>query len=226
MISLVERVHNIVDICWNSFSAKIGCGLIPINKEASMQLHFAYVIKNALDLAVYNSDEEVHIELETNIVCNGARKLCDIVIIIKKGQSVQYLPIELKCYKEYAASGNKRGAIDIFCKDIYKDLEVLELYAEQENYSKGILLAMTDMERIVHPVKRKGKYVDYDIAHGTLLSGNVRKITPIGGKDVDLRINGYYKFNWQQCGNFYFVKLKDEMSLEASSILNSAQLAN
>lgn len=38
MEALVNRVRYLIDYCWDSFSAKVGCGLIKINKEASMQL--------------------------------------------------------------------------------------------------------------------------------------------------------------------------------------------
>ena len=65
MKQLINRIENIVTLCWESFSAKVGNGIIAINKEASMQLQFAYLLKNALDLTVYDSDEAVELELET-----------------------------------------------------------------------------------------------------------------------------------------------------------------
>lgn len=38
MEELIIRVRRLIDTCWESFSSKVGGGLIVINKEASMQL--------------------------------------------------------------------------------------------------------------------------------------------------------------------------------------------
>lgn len=207
MEQLVNRVKNIVDLCWNSFSAKVGCGLIAINKEASMQLQFAYILKNSLDLAVYNDDESVELELETAIPVNGRLRECDIVIQMTKGETELYLPIEMKCYKEYASSGGKRGASDIFMKDVYQDLELLESYSKNTQYSNGIGLVMTDFLGLVFPRTKRGKKWDYDISEGTFLEGETIKNTPIGGYDVNITLTKSYAFNWIQINNYYFLKL-------------------
>lgn len=209
MDNLVKRVNNIIEICWESFSAKIGCGLIEINKEASMQLHFAYILKNTLDIAIHNEDEKATLELETTIYIDGKTRECDIVIKIEKGNEIMFLPIEMKCYREYASSGGKRGALDIFVKDVYSDIELLEAYAKKENHLNGILLVMTDLRRVVYPVTKTGKYWNYDISDGTLIQGLVEKNTPIGGFDVNIRIEGNYNFHWIEYNNFYFLKLEN-----------------
>lgn len=209
MDNLVKRVKNIIEICWESFSAKIGCGLIEINKEASMQLHFAYILKNTLDIAIHNEDEKATLELETTIYIDGKTRECDIVIKIEKGNVIMFLPIEMKCYREYASSGGKRGALDIFVKDVYSDIELLEAYAKKENHLNGILLVMTDLRRVVYPVTKTGKYWNYDISDGTLIQGLVEKNTPIGGFDVNIRIDGNYNFHWREYNNFYFLKLEN-----------------
>ena len=208
MEQLVNRVKNIVDVCWDSFSAKVGCGLIAINKEASMQLQFAYILKNSLDLAVYNDDESVELELETAIPVNGRLRECDIVIQMTKGETELYLPIEMKCYKEYASSGGKRGASDIFMKDVYQDLELLESYSKNTQYSNGIGLVMTDFLGLVFPRTKRGKKWDYDISEGTFLEGETTKNTPIGGYDVNITLTKSYAFNWIQINNYYFLKLE------------------
>jgi hypothetical protein len=208
MEQLVNRVKTIVDICWNSFSAKVGCGLITINKEASMQLQFAYLLKNALDLSVYNEDESIELELETAIPVDGRLRECDIVIQIYKGNTELYLPIEVKCYKEFASSGGKRGASDIFMKDVYQDLELLENYSKNAKYSNGIGLVMTDLNRLPFPKSKNGKKWNYDISDGTCLSGITIKNTPIGGYDVNITLTKSYAFNWVQINDYYFLKLE------------------
>lgn len=209
MESLIGRVRRMVDTCWESFSAKVGCGLISINKEASMQLQFAYILKNALDLVVYNEDESVELELETAVPVKGRLRECDIVIQVVKGQTELYLPIEMKCYKEYASSGGKRGASDVFMKDVHLDLELIENYAENGNYIEGIVLVMTDLERLVHPKSRNGKKWDYDISDGVTIAGPTEFTTPIGGNEVNITIGGEYIFNWTLVGEYYFLKLEN-----------------
>lgn len=208
MEELINRVNNIIDVCWESFSAKVGGGLLNINKEASMQLHFAYVLKNSIDLAIHHSDEKITIELETTIFVEGKTKECDIVIKIEKGNEFRNLPIELKCYRELASSGNKRGALDIFVKDVYADIELLESYSRKDGFLKGILFVMTDLRRVVYPEVKTGKYWDYDISDGTLIQGVIVKKTPIGGFDVNIRIEGNYNFHWREYNNYYFLKLE------------------
>lgn len=208
MEHLVNRVKKIIDLCWDSFSAKVGCGLININKEASMQLQFAYTLKNSLDLAVYNIDESVELELETAIPVDGRLRECDIVIQMTKGETNLYLPIEMKCYKEYASSGGKRGASDIFLKDVYQDLELLESYSRNTNYCSGIGFVMTDFRGLVYPASRNGKKWDYDISEGTFLQGETIRNTPIGGKKVNINLAKGYAFNWTKINNFYFLKLE------------------
>jgi hypothetical protein len=209
MEELIQRVRGIIDICWGSFSAKVGGSLIDINKEASMQLNFAYLLKNTVDLALHHDDEIVEIELETGIPINKRMRECDIVIKILKGEDVCFLPIEMKCYKYLASSGGKRGAVDIFYKDVYADLELLEAYAKVRNFLPGIQLTMTDFRNLPYPPKRSGKYLDYDITHGALVSDGVHLTTPIGGKQIEIRLCGTYHFDWGQVGNFYFLKLEN-----------------
>lgn len=208
MDQLIFRVKAIIDLCWESFSAKIGCGLIEINKEASMQLQFAYLLKNSLDLTVYNEGEEVKLELETGVPVNGRLRECDIVIRLIQDEEEVFLPIEMKCYKEYASSGGKRGASDIFFKDVYVDLELLENYAQIDNYLHGICLVMTDYATIPFPSSKTGKKWSYDISNGHSILKGANLDVPIGGKEVTIQLNGSYIFNWSTVGKFHFLKLE------------------
>jgi hypothetical protein len=209
MEELIQRVRGIINMCWNSFSAKVGGGLIEINKEASMQLHFAYILKNSIDLAVHHLDEFVTVELETGIPINGRLRECDIVIRMKKNSEVSFLPIEMKCYKEYASSGGKREAVDLFFCGVYEDLELLENYSQNTNYIEGIQLTMTDLRRIVHPNVRRGKYWAYDISDDAFIVNGINLNIPIGGIDVNITLNGSYQFNWVQVNNYYFLRLEN-----------------
>jgi hypothetical protein len=207
MEEIIERVKGLIDLCWDSFSAKVGNGLVEVNKEASMQLQFAYLLNSVIALSEYSPDEVVTIELETGVSVGGRIRECDIVIRIRKGDEFRFLPIELKCYKYLASSGNKRGAVDIFYKDVYADLELLEAYANVPSFLPGIQLTMTDFRNIPYPPKMTGKYIDYNITQGATIRGGIHLTTPIGGKDVDIRLSGSYDFRWEQVGQYYFLKL-------------------
>lgn len=65
--SFETRLRHAISIAWKVFARKVGGGLIPINKEASMQLQYAYLLKQLLPLILHNSDESADIELETRV---------------------------------------------------------------------------------------------------------------------------------------------------------------
>ncbi|CAA0260800.1 hypothetical protein [Tenacibaculum maritimum] len=208
MEQLINRVKDVIDVCWDSFSAKVGSGLISINKEASMQLQFAYLLKSTIDLTIYNIDESVSIELETSIPVKGKIRVCDIVLKITKGDITFNLPIELKCYRNISSSSGKlRGAQDLFKYGVYEDLELIENYCN-ETTLQGIQLTMTDAINFPYPKYKKGKSWDYDISNGTNIINGIEINTPIGGKPKNIKLLKSYIFNWKEVGEFYFIKLE------------------
>ncbi|MEY8860148.1 hypothetical protein [Tenacibaculum singaporense] len=209
MEQLIARVKEIVNLCWGSFSAKVGGDLLSINKEASMQLHFAYILKNSMDLVIHHSNESVSIELEKGILVNQRMRECDIIIRIKKDEEEVILPIEMKCYKTISSSGKLRGAQDLFRYGIYEDLELLESYANKnENRLLGIQLTMTDNRNFVYPKSKKGKSWNYDVSHDTVIKNGIEINIPIGGKEASVKLIHDYHFNWVTKGEFYFLKLE------------------
>ncbi len=208
MEDLIIRVKRIIDICWDSFSAKVGCGLITINKEASMQLQFAYLLKNTIDLAVYNEDESISIELEMGIPVENRMRICDIIVHIEKTTKKIQLPLELKCYRNISSSSGKlRGAQDLFKFGVYEDLQLLESYVG-ESRIQGIQLTMTDSRNFAFPKIKNGKSWDYDIADGVIINQGRTIETPIGGMPKRIYLRNNYVFNWKQVGPFYFLKLQ------------------
>lgn len=208
MEELIHRVKRIIDLCWDSFSAKVGCGLIVINKEASMQLQFAYLLKNSLDLVVYHDDESVELELEMGIPVGQKMRICDIIIHIKKENNQIELPIELKCYRNISSSSGKlRGAQDLFKFGVYEDLELLESYVSNGR-TLGLQLTMTDARNFAYPRNKNGKSWDYDISHGFEIDNGKLIETPIGGKPKSIQLHKSYKFQWKEVGSFYFLKIQ------------------
>ena len=175
-----------------------------------MQLQYAYVLQQLLPLTLHEPDEQVHIELETTINhLDGRRNNVDILIVGTKGEHQVKIAVELKYYRRIASSGRLRGAQDIFKKAVYEDLEVLEHYVSGGHAHHGVLLVMTDMKGFVEPLARRGKAWEYDISQGhRTIAGNDFKI-PVGGREVNIRLDKSYFFNWRcHGGSHWFAELE------------------
>jgi len=152
--SFEERMRKSISFAWSIFSEKVGSGLIYINKEASMQLQFSYILQQVVPLICFQSNENVKIELETGVKVQGKSREIDLVLVGTSGSGTYKIAVEMKCYREYASSGGKRGATDIFMKDVYEDLHLLESYCSLAGFNQGVALVMNDLERLVNPKKK------------------------------------------------------------------------
>jgi hypothetical protein len=201
------RLRRAISIAWSVFARKVGGQLIPINKEASMQLQYAYVLKQLLPLTLHNLGESVELELESGVKTSGGSNNIDILLCGDSSLGRTRIAIEMKCYRTLAASGGNRGAHDIFMKDVYEDLHILEEYVTAGHASAGVALVMNDLERFVNPKVKNGKCWHYDISQGhTFPGGNIN--IPIGGKEVNVSLQNAYTFNWAKFGNFWFAELE------------------
>jgi hypothetical protein len=165
--------------------------------------------QNLIPIFIYEEDEKVEIELEKTVKYNNKSCEVDIFVVIHKGNNKPHnFAIEMKCYKEQASSSDgKRGATDIFMKDVYVDIEKLENYKSKGICQDTILLVMTDLERFVRPKNKDAKCWDYDISDDTYIEGPKELRTPIGGKDVLIKITNQYIFNWTEVNKYYFLIL-------------------
>jgi len=205
-ININKRFEQVIKMAWEIFQCKVGNGLINIYKEASMQLQFAYIIQNLIPVFIYENDENVEIQLEKTVYYNDLSSKVDMFVIITKGKDEYKIGIEMKCYREYAASGGKRGATDIFMKDVYVDIEKLENYKSNNICQSTLLLIMNDLENLINPKKMDTKCWDYNISNNFILYPK-HLITPIGGKNISIKINNHYNFKWTKFGKFYFLAL-------------------
>lgn len=201
-----KRALSSIKLAWDTFSHKVGNGLLPINKEASMQLQFAYVLQQMLPLIIFQDDESINFELETSVFDGTRKREVDIMINILKGDDLYRIAIELKCYKTFASSGGKRGANDIFMKDVYQDLDLIEKYVSNKEADLGITFVMTDYKSFIYPSSKRGKCWDYDISQNAT-AGNTVITTPIGGYPVTIELKKQYTFNWSEVGDYFFVML-------------------
>lgn len=206
---LPDRMRAAVSLAWKMFSRKVGGGLITINKEASMQLQYAYILQQLAPLISFHSEEILEVELETGVRVDGKSREIDLLFTAMGNHIEHKIAVEMKCYRTFAASGGKRGATDIFMKDVYFDLHLLERYLATGIAKQGVALVMNDMGRLVNPGVREGKCWDYDISHGARFGGQVFN-TPIGGKTVNFRLEKQYELNWHQHGDFWFLESEGE----------------
>lgn len=207
--NFTDRMRAAISLGWVMFSRKVGNGLIPINKEASMQLQYAYVLQQLLPLITFHGDEKFDIELETGVRANGRSREIDLLFSGEFGNQKHIIAIEMKCYRTLASSGGKRGASDIFMKDVYEDLYLLEQYVSEGVAHEGVALVMNDMGRLVNPARKDAKCWDYDISHGASF-GPIQLATPIGGKDVNIILSKKYSFDWINYGSFWFLEAQGE----------------
>lgn len=204
-----KRLMNMIILSWEIFNRKVGSGLIAVNKEASMQLKYAYVLQEMIPLTIFDERESIEIELETTCVINGRSREIDILV---KGtgtaEQTYSVAIELKCYKSLAASGDPRGATDIFMRDVYYDLYLLEQYKQNNHVDEYIGLVMTNHQSFIYPRHKNGKCWAYDISHSSVVNAKTRFTTPIGGNPQDFTLNKNYKFMWKQFGEYWFTQLQ------------------
>lgn len=159
-----------------------------------MQLQYAFVLKQILPLILHTRDESADVELETGVKLATGPNNIDILVIGRSGSLEFRIALELKCYRNITASGGKRGAQDIFHKDVYQYLEILEAYVASGIANRGIALVMTDHATITLPVEKNGTFWAYDISHGTCFAGGSIDIA-IGGEPVSLTLSRSYSFD-------------------------------
>lgn len=202
-----KRLRHAISAAWGIFSQKVGGKTIPVNKEASMQLQYAYILRQLIPLTSHSSHEVAEIELETGVQTDFGTNEIDILLKSESIQGPSSIAIELKCYRSISSSGGPRGAHDIFMKDVYEDLSILEKYTSQGIANYGVALVMNDLERFVNPKTKRGKCWAYDISNGHSISRS-RLSVPIGGKNISIELEKSYQFNWIKCGDFWFMELE------------------
>ena len=206
--SFEERLRNGISFAWQIFREKTGAKLLSINKEASMQLHYSYILQQVIPLICFHEDESVKIELETSVKINDVPREIDLVLKGNDSRGCCHkIAVEMKCYRKIASSGRPRGATDIFMKDVYSDLQLLEEYCAHSEFDRGVSLVMNDLEMFVYPKKKTAKCWDYDISHGTEV-GDKHLTTPIGGKEINIRLKKSYEFDWVRNGQFWFMEIE------------------
>ncbi len=166
-----------------------------------MQLQYAYILNSLIPLMRFRENDNFRILLEHSVRLDHSSREIDLLLEGTDGDKIYTIAVEMKCYREYAFSGGKRGATDIFMKDVYADLELLEKYVDRPICDEGVELVMNNLERLIFPKRKDAKCWAYDISDGTSVR-DITITTPIGGKEILIELKKEYKFTWINNGEF------------------------
>ena len=202
--TLHERMSSALTLSWAVFCAKVGNGYIIINKEASMQLQYAYILQQLLPLITVHPEETFTVELETGVKLNDKNREIDLVFVGELGPDTHRIAVEMKCYKKRASSGGMRGAQDIFKKDVYEDLRLLQEYMKADCADQCFAMVMTDYEGLVNPKSKESKSWTYDTSDKTTVKPGVYAEN-IGGKEVSIMLENTYRLEWTHQGELWFL---------------------
>ena len=190
--SLENRMRWLLSTGWEICLRRIVSERISINKEASLQLHYAYVLAQMGEIACIEQGESFKIELETA----HAGKNIDIWCALGNCEAA----IEMKCFRK---ASNR--AIDTDMYDVLKDISRLESYSHVK-FRRFICL--TD-NRYYANAAHKGHAGSVSIADGKKYQKNV-SITPSwmgkwkdSTRDTEIVLMNDLEFAWRRIDRWF-----------------------
>lgn len=198
-INHADRLNYVIDLAWSIFIKRLAFGRIQVNKESSVQLHYASLINSLGEIMCIDKNDIFSVELEHSF----QGKNIDIVCYYNNIKAA----IELKCFKK---SSNRATDTDMY--DVLKDIERLLNF---EDFAVKRFLCLTD-----NPYYKYGRHSGHadsvSISHGTLYL-NEEPIIPgwVGkwkntSRDRTLHFKKDVGFEWFHEGTWFYLN----MSLE------------
>ena len=192
--SIDNRMRWILSTAWDVCIHRIVNGRITINKESSLQLHYAYVLAQVGELACIDKDESFKIELEghhdgknIDIWCSLGR--CDAAI-------------ELKCFRK---ASNRAKDTDMY--DVLKDIARLESYS---HVAIRKFICLTDDE-FYTKLSHRGHAGSVSIGNGKRYDKKI-PITPtwVGKwkddkRDIGIVLKSDIEFVWNNLGPWSYL---------------------
>lgn len=120
---LQTRFSKMIDLSWDTCIQRITNERIKINKEASLQLHFASILHSFGELVCIHPEESFDIELESHYYNKNIDITCNIS---DRDQSIR-AAVELKCFR---TSSKRAKECDMY--DTLKDISRLQSLKEFE----------------------------------------------------------------------------------------------
>jgi hypothetical protein len=206
-----DRVTRVFDLSYECLRRKINGGRIKVENEASLQLHFAAILKSVGELLEVEAREQFRIELEKPVIFAG-------LSFIKSASERAKIDI----YFEYFNPGNgtrHSGAVEVkfFRKknhrepnnryDVFADLHNLENYGRVAR--QCFMVVVTDHDHYVRWPEYSRDTCDFDFRHerryaaGTVVTYRTPK--PYG---APITLRNSYDFAWDQsAGGLHFLKI-------------------
>jgi len=196
LISQPERVKQLLDHSWLFYLQRIAAGKIVINKEASLQLHYASIIKTLGDVYCISPSESFSIELESK---QGKINI-DICCSIGDTKAA----VELKCFRK---SSNRASDTDMY--DVLKDVTRLQAL---ESFDVKKFICLTD-----NPYYANGAHAGH-AGSVTIKDGfSYGKDAEISAswvgtwkdksRDIPISFNSKVTFQWNLLGDWYFLDI-------------------
>lgn len=192
--SVNGRLRWTLDTSWEICVHRIASGRIRINKESSLQLHYAYILAQLGELVCTDTKDDFKVELETNYGGKNIDVWCSLCSV--------KAAIELKCFR---ISSNRAKDTDMY--DVLKDISRLESYTDM---SHRRLICLTDNEYYIKPLHR-GHAGSVGIGNGRKYKrGEEIKPSWAGqwknnGRDVPIVLENDIEFRWEQIGEWYYL---------------------
>ena len=209
VLSLRERLTEIVDISYRVLCNKIVSQSINIPNEASLQLQLGVILKQVGQLYEFAAEDRFTIQLEDVQDINATQKSktgkarCDIILTLENSVDKATVAIELKHFKKASKKSSTETITDnrfsIWC-----DLENLENYKEAFSRNNqeliGYEILYTNNPNYANP----GSTSYVKIGHGIVMSPGEYESN---GRRVMLR--NEYTFKWDRYPNDNcFLKIK------------------
>jgi hypothetical protein len=192
--SLESRMRWMLATAWDICLQRIASKRISINKEASLQLHYAYILVQLGELACIEPEEAFKIELETH----HAGKNIDIWCALGHCETA----IELKCFRK---ASNRATDTDMY--DVLKDISRLESYS---HVSLRRFICLTDNGYYTNAI-HTGHAGSVSIGNGKKYPKDV-SITPSwvgkwkdGTRDAEIILKNDFEFGWRSLGTWHYL---------------------
>lgn len=195
--SIDERMRWVLTKAWEICVQRIASGRILINKESSLQLHYAYTLMQLGELACIGQQDSFKIELETK----HDRKNIDVWCCLGNSEAA----IELKCFRK---ASDRAKDTDMY--DVLKDISRLESYS---HVSHRRFICLTD-NVFYTKSSHNGHANSVCIGNGkSYCKGEQIKPSWIGkwkdeSRDIPIILNNDITFKWAQIEEWYYLYIE------------------
>lgn len=192
----VARLCFVLNFAWEIYIGQIISGKIRLQKESSMQLHYASIIKYIGELLCIAPGEIFEIELESSY----KGKEIDIICGFNEIKAA----IELKCFRKCS-----NRAVDTDMYDALKDIERLLTY---KGFGVRQFICLTDNKYYA-----LGKHTGFSSSVSIKNKTRYKSGVPIipgwknrwkdKNRDMDITFSKDINMTWDNSGNLYYLKL-------------------